>query len=336
MTVDGYTLERELPPRLVVLGDLNAQHALLERYLFELKLTKKDGSWAGGRAIFVQMGDIPNRGAGARAAMDLMIALRPQALEAGGDVIWLLGNHEVMSVLGHEAYVTAEEYLEFARSDELDRFYLGRTRFVYELLGAPDVAGVVEPLGGRMRAWEEANAPGKESYRKAMGPQGKYGRYIRRLPVAFRIGRILFIHGGLSPRWAQYGLEGLARISRDTWAEKPRFYQELDPQGIFRDPLGPLWHRVYCVAKAKLVRRDLATALDIVGADHMIVGHTRTDSVDNGKPSTPLVRQRGRVIMTDVGLGDPGEAGCALVIERGWIEAWSPSGAKSRILEVRD
>lgn len=335
MSSDGYTLERDLPARVVVIGDLNAQNALLRRYLVDLKLLKPNGGWCGGRTVLVQMGDIPNRGAGARAAMELMMELRPKALDAGGDVIWLLGNHEVMSVLGHEAYVTAEEYLEFAREDEIEEFYVKRTRFVYELLGAPDVPGLVEPLGGRMKAWEEGNAPGKDTYRKAMSLSGKYGKYIRKLPVAFRLGRLLFIHGGLSPGWASRGLEGLQRAARDEWAKKPRFYQELAPDSIFRDPLGPLWHRAYCIAKAKLVRRDLSDALDLVGAEQMLVGHTRTDSIDHGRPSVPLLRQRGRVIMTDVGLGDPGEPGCALVIERGAIEVWSPGGARSKLTSVR-
>jgi hypothetical protein len=331
----GYTLERELPARVVILGDLNAQNALLRRYLVDLKLiNKKTGAWIGGRTVFVQMGDIPNRGPAARAAMDLMIDLRPQAQAAGGDVYWLLGNHEVMSVLGHEAYVTAEEYLEFARPDEIDTFYTDRTRFIYEQLGAPDVPGYVEPLGGKMRAWEEEHAPGKEVYRKMMGPAGKYGRYIRRLPVAFRFGPLLFVHGGLSPTWAAHGIEGLQRMARDEWAKKPRFYQELDPQSIFRDPLGPLWHRAYCVAKAKVVKSDLAAALDLVGAKMMFVGHTRTDSVEINAISQPLLRQRGRVIMTDVGLGDPGESGSVLVVEKNKIEVWTTGGTKSRLIGI--
>ncbi len=336
MSQDGYQLERDLPQRVVILGDLNAQNALLRRYLVDLKLMKPNGAWCGGRTVFVQMGDIPNRGAGARAAMDLMIELRPKALEAGGDIYWLLGNHEVMSVLGHEAYVTAEEYLEFAREEEVDDFYVARTRFVYELLGAPDVPGLVEPLGGRMKAWEEANAPGKDGYRRAMSSSGKYGKYIRRLPIAFRLGRLFFIHGGLSPGWAAHGIEGLQRLTREEWHKKPRFYQELEAQSIFRDPLGPLWHRAYCVAKAKLVRRDLADALSLVGADLMFVGHTRTDSIDHGRASWPLVRQRGKVIMTDVGLGDPGEPGSALVVERNQVEVWTPGGARSHLIDVRD
>lgn len=332
---EGWPLELELPQRLVIVGDLNAQFGLLQRYLLGLGLIKKSGSWCGGRTVLVQMGDIPNRGAGARAAMDLMMRLRPEARAAGGEVFWLLGNHEVMSVLGHEAYVSADEYLEFATHEEIERFFSARTRHVYELLGAPDVPGYVEPMGGRLRAWEEAHAPGKESYRRAMSPSGTYGQCIRELPVAFKIGSLLFVHGGLSPRWAALGLRGLADAAEAAWRRAPRFYQELDPHGVFRDPLGPLWHRAYCVANAKVVRDDLSEALAAVGATQMVVGHTRTDSVAEGEPSIPLVRQRGRLIMTDVGLGEPGEAGCALVVQKGVVEAWYPGGGKSRVVALK-
>lgn len=330
-----YALELELPQRVVIIGDLNAQYNVLTRMLLGLKLIKKNGSWCGGRTVLVQMGDIPNRGAAARASMDLIMRLREEARDAGGEVYWLLGNHEVMSVLGHEAYVSADEYMEFATNQEIDRFYADRTRFVYELLGAPDVPAYVQPLGGKLRAWEEANAPGKGAYREAMGADGLYGRYIRALPIAFKIGTLLFVHGGLSPNWADYGLEGLEEESAKTWASRPMFYQELDPNGLFRDPLGPLWHRAYCVANARMVRRDLTDALASVGATQMVVGHTRTDTVEHGEPGMPLVRQRGRLIMTDVGLGEPGEPGSAIVVERGQVESWAPGGSKSRVVSLK-
>lgn len=333
--VPPYALERDLPARVVVIGDLNAQHDLLERYLLGLKLVKKSGAWAGGRTVLVQMGDIPNRGSRARAAMDLMIRLRAEARDAGGEVYWLLGNHEVMTMLGNEAYVSADEYMEFASVEEIDRFYTARTRFVYELLGSPEEPQFVEPLGGRIRAWEEAHAPGKDEFREAMSPDGYYGRYIKTLPVAFKLGKIAFVHGGLSPTWAELGLEGLQARADEDWADVPRFYQLLDPNGLFRDPLGPLWHRAYCVSNAQVVKDDLREALDLVGAKQMFVGHTRTDTIEHGRPSVPMVRHRGRLVMTDVGLGEPGEPGCALIVERGRVEIWSPGGSKARLTTVK-
>ena len=67
----------------------------------------------------------------------------------------------------------------------------------------------------------------------------------------------------------------------------------------------------------------------------MVVGHTRTDSVESGRLGTPLVRQRGRLIMSDVGIGDPGEAGCALVVEKNRIECWSPGGTRSKVVSLK-
>jgi hypothetical protein len=85
------------------------------------------------------------------------------------------------------------------------------------------------------------------------------------------------------------------------------------------------------VAKAKVVKTDLAAALDLIGAKIMFVGHTRTDSVDTGALSMPLMRQRGKVVMTDVGIGDPGEPGSVLVIEKEKIECWTAGGTKTRL-----
>ena len=326
---------RDLPPRTVVVGDLNGQANLLRRFLLGLRLIRRDGHWTGGRNVLVQMGDVPNRGGGAREAMDLLVRLRGEARAVGGDVYWLLGNHEVMSTLRHEAYVSPDEYMEFADTEQIERYHIDRTRYLYELLNGPEPAGIVEPLGGRLRAWEDANAPGRASYRSAMGADGEYGRAIRRLPVAFMLGPLLFVHGGLSPRWAEHGLDSLRAQAEAAWAARPEFYHELEPQGIFRDPLGPLWHRAYAVGNAKVVRDDLQEALRLVEATQMFVGHTRTDSLPEGLPSVPLLRHRGRLVMTDVGLGEPGEPGCALVIERGRIEMWTPGGSRSKVGAVK-
>ncbi len=320
---------------MVIIGDLNGQAALLRRMLIGLKLVRRDLRWCGGRSVLVQMGDIPNRGAGVREAMDLVLGLRDEAREAGGDVYWLLGNHEVMAALRHEAYVWPDEYLEFADDDDVEAYRAQRNQYVYELLGAPDAPRTVDPIGGRVRAWEEQHAPGRERYRVAMGAAGKYGRAIRSLPIAFMLGSVLFVHGGLEPSWAALGLTGLNERAGAAWGERPDYYQQLDPQGVFRDPQGPLWHRTYCIEDTKETAHELQDALQRMGATQMVVGHTRTDAAPSGELSMPLSRHRGRLIMTDVGLGVPGEPGAAVVIERGRFEVWTPGGSRSRLAAVR-
>lgn len=331
---EPYPVELDLPERVVVIGDLNGHPQLFERLLAGTGLVDLEGRWSGGSTVLVQMGDLVNRGTGSRSAMERLLHLRGEARRNGGEVLWLLGNHEAMTALRHEAYVTPEEYLEFAPTEEVDRFLDARTRYVYELLGPPDVLHEVEPIGGRVRAWEDANAPGKEAFRAAFGERGALGRHLRHLPVAVRLGPLLFVHGGLSPHWARLGLLGLEEKAREAWARSPQRYQELEPNGLIRDPLGPLWHRLYCVSEVEAVERDAEEALAELNAERMLVGHTRTETVPGGLSGRPLLRLSGRVLMTDVGIGEPGEPGCALVIEDGTIDAWSPIDGRYKLCAV--
>jgi hypothetical protein len=328
-------LERDLPARVVVVGDLNGHVGVLFRLLRGLRLVRASGAWSGGRAVLVQLGDVVNRGPGARAAMDLLARLQGEARAAGGDVLWILGNHEVMTTLGHEAYVCAEEYLEFATFEEVARFHEARARVVFELLGSPDRPGIVAPIEGRIRAWEEAAAPGRAAFRSALGEAGPYGHRIRTLPVAVRLGPLCFVHGGLAPRWAALGLGGLEDEVRRVWRSRPRFYQDLDPRGLFRDPAGPLWYRAPCFSEARAMRAEVEEALRLVGARHLVVGHTRTDAVAPDRIGQPVARHGGRLVMADVALGAPGEAGAVVVVERGRVESWSPGGSRRRLVQLR-
>lgn len=325
---------RELPSRVVVIGDLNGHLSVLRRALEGLRLTSPEGRWTGGRAVLVQLGDVPNRGPEPRAAMSLLLDLQAEARAAGGDVVWLLGNHEVLSALRHEAYVSVEEYLEHASPSELELFHLERFRVQFDLLTPRPGEDVVRPVAGRLRVWEEEHAPGKAAYRREMGPTGRLGAAIRDLPVAVRFGPFVFVHGGLSRAWASAGLSGLEVEREAAWAEAPRFYEDLPVESIFRDPAGPLWHRGYCLSPpTPELRRELEDALAAVEARHMVVGHTRADAAQGGLPGRPAVKHGRRLVMADVGLGDPGEPGAVVVIERKRVEAWSPGGAKSLLFK---
>lgn len=58
------------------------------------------GQWVGKTATLVQTGDIVDRGKDTIALYALMDNLRAQARKDGGEVISLLGNHEVRVRLG--------------------------------------------------------------------------------------------------------------------------------------------------------------------------------------------------------------------------------------------
>jgi 3',5'-cyclic AMP phosphodiesterase CpdA len=62
-------------------------------------------NWIGGTDILVQTGDIVDRGAYALDIYRMMRDLRGQADGAGGKVISVLGNHEVMNAIGDWRWV---------------------------------------------------------------------------------------------------------------------------------------------------------------------------------------------------------------------------------------
>ena len=56
--------------------------------------------WIGGSDILVQTGDIVDRGTYAMDIYRMMQKLRGQAADAGGQVVSVLGNHEIMNSIG--------------------------------------------------------------------------------------------------------------------------------------------------------------------------------------------------------------------------------------------
>lgn len=93
--------------QLVALGDLHGDLAATRRALRLAGAIDEHDDWAGGELTLVQTGDVLDRGDDDRAILDLLLRLRTQAAEAGGEVLLLSGNHELMNVQLNFGYVTA-------------------------------------------------------------------------------------------------------------------------------------------------------------------------------------------------------------------------------------
>ena len=113
-------------------------------------LLDRSAHWAGGRGVFVQVGDILDRGVETRPVLDLLMRLEKEARPAGGRVIVLLGNHDVMNILGDLSAVQPAEYEEWKEPDTpASRTPSGKTRRMEFVDAATD------------RAREEAKAAGQ-------------------------------------------------------------------------------------------------------------------------------------------------------------------------------
>lgn len=99
--------------QLVALGDLHGDLAATRRALRLVGAIDEHDDWAGGELTLVQTGDVLDRGDDDRAILDLLLRLRTQAAEAGGEVLLLSGNHELMNVQLNFGYVTSGGFSAF-------------------------------------------------------------------------------------------------------------------------------------------------------------------------------------------------------------------------------
>src|SRR5207244_8414652 len=102
---------------VVAIGDVHGDFDYVVTILQKAGLIDEQHHWTGGKTTFVQVGDLLDRGPKPRDVMDLMMSLEKEAPKAGGRVVGLLGNHEMMNIMGDLRYVTPVNYSSFADSD---------------------------------------------------------------------------------------------------------------------------------------------------------------------------------------------------------------------------
>ncbi|MGC4087319.1 MAG: metallophosphoesterase [Polyangiaceae bacterium] len=314
--------------RLVVVGDLNGAHDALVAILKGTGLVDARLRWIGGASELVQIGDLFNRGGGARRALQLLLRLQREAKKTGGRVSILLGNHEVMTALGNEAYCTEGEYLAFASARERKAWPARVQRAAQRLYRAPSRGGRILPFEPRLDAWKALHAPGQAALRRELGPRGKLGRALRQLPMVRLTHGLVCVHAGILPAWAAHGVDGLNQIAIDEWQNAGKRYRDIGRGSLFRNPEGPLWDRTLARAGGK-AKRDLARSLALLGAERMVVGHTPTHTLPGGEKGRVFTRFDGRLVLVDVGLGEGEEAPrAALLVEDGKGFEWTPAGLR--------
>jgi hypothetical protein len=202
---------RELS-RVVAIGDVHGSIDGLTSILSEAGLIDETGSWSGGSATLIQLGDLLDRGVRLREVLDLLMRLELEAPRSGGRVIVLLGNHEVMNLLGITRDVNSDAFTEFITEESQRR--RAEALAAFERLWRRREAEVGrQPVVSDEAAnqWLAMHPPGYVEYSEAFGPQGFYGAWLRRRPVAVILGDTLFVHGGYGPSLAGVGVDEINR-----------------------------------------------------------------------------------------------------------------------------
>ncbi len=267
-------------PRIVAIGDLHGDYEAFEALLLEAGLINERGRWAGGDTIFVQTGDIPDRGPDSLKIIRRIRKLQKQAQRKGGRVIALVGNHEAMNITGDLRYVHPGEYKAFANRDSerlRERIYESNRDGIEAFYLERDPSLPSETIKAQ---WLNDTPLGKIEHQTAWRPEGDVGKWASTNPALAIVGDSLFVHGGVSAKYVTFSVDEINDMTAEALAAR-----STDPESIINDEAGPLWYRglvrrTKTVSKADeapgalSVEDEIDLVLNAFGVSRIVVGHT--------------------------------------------------------------
>ncbi len=226
------------PPRVVAVGDLHGDHDAWLAIARAAGLIDARGRWAGGKTLFVQLGDVSDRGPDSLKIIRDLMKLQREAPRRGGRVVVLVGNHEAMNMIGDLRYVHSGEFAAFAdkQSEERrNRVYEANQKAIETAyhMRQPNMS----PAAIRDE-WMKATPLGMLEHQAAWRPDGEVGKWMIANPAVFKAGDSLFVHGGLSAAYSSVPIEEINRLVATALKA-----QDESPTAIITHPQGPLWYR---------------------------------------------------------------------------------------------
>jgi hypothetical protein len=292
--------------RVVAVGDIHGDKDAFAAVLSMAGIIDEQERWIAGNTHVVQIGDLPARGRQTRKAFEFIKRLEEEAESAGGRVHAIIGNHDAGVIYGDLRSTLPEEYGEFRTADSEARLQeavndeLELRRRQGRLPSKADDVEAVKKL------WLAQHPPGFVEHREAFGPSGPYGSWIRRNNAIVRINDTLFVHGGISPKYASRSRSDVNRTIRRELADPNRLLP-----GMVTDPVGPLRYRGLVEEAGAALETHVSQVLRKWGVRRIVVGHTVTQTA-----ILPLFG--GRVVNIDLGLSRfYGRPPACLLLEHG-------------------
>ncbi|MCU0254582.1 MAG: hypothetical protein MUE47_08610, partial [Acidobacteria bacterium] len=285
----------------------------------------------------------------------------------------LLGNHEVMNLVGDLRYVPKAGYTAFAEAAPSKERDAALARFMRN-------SGAESGPEGVLLQFDEAFPPGYFERRRAFAPDGPYGRWLLSKSFILVIDDVAYVHGGLPPSIASEDPEALNRqLMREirTYIEARQTLVDaglLDPETSFVEsfqkvgqkveqaeaagtPLpeasaqaaetllasagayafnneNPFWYRGTSLNPEPQELPTFDAALAKLGAKAAVVGHTTTPG---GRVTS---RFGGRLLRADTGMLSAvyRGRGAAVIAQGGAIKVFYPAepGDTTAVAETRE
>jgi len=275
------------PSPIVAVGDIHGDYDNFKKVLTDAGLIDRRGNWIAGDTRFVQLGDLPDRGPDTDKIIAQMQKLQRQATKEGGAVFALIGNHEAMNIYGDLRYVHPGEYeaLKGRNSRRLrSRYYdaeIVRLTVADESFVASDVFE---------KQWLQKHPLGYAEHRIAWSPEGKFGSWVKANNAIAKVGRTLFLHGGVSPKLLGMSIDEINnQVRRELGGDLPI---EL---GLSEADDGPLWYRGLASNDEQQEATHVDAVLAAFDVDRIVIGHTPG-------LGTIVPRFGGKVLIIDSGI----------------------------------
>lgn len=248
---------------VVSIGDLHGDYLSFLKCLKLTNMIDSNHNWTGSNTILVLIGDIldnarpsigeeVNEADGEMKILFLCYDLKKQAQACKGDLVIVLGNHEIMNILGYFTYVSKDAFKE---GNDL-------------IKNKMNIKLNENNIIARRQLFNRNN----EFYKK----------YILELFQAFVIvGKILFIHAGITPKLANKidSLETIDIIVNNFLKNGSSSFEMITKNTLNFDILldksiSPFWTRIYKPPISKLLCQKFSESKKKLGFEKMVIGHT--------------------------------------------------------------
>ena len=275
--------------KIVVLGDIHGDWESLMDVLELSKVIKRTNPniWIGGETVIVQVGDqidnnrdVGNIDSNQDEAYDIkilkyMTELHNIASKDGGAVYSLLGNHEIMNVMGDFRYVSKKNMDIFENHKKSD--------------------GKIIKNAKTARKWAFSNGNDLANFLGCT----RYGILM--------IGSNIFVHGGLIPDlFESYTMDDINNIIR-LWL----FGETVDEKDVLKviksAEYSPLWNRLLGQLppgekmNSEYCKKIVEPILNVTEAGKIIIGHTIQHFQNNDGINSTCGNT---VVRTDIGMGN--------------------------------
>jgi len=316
--------------RIVAVGDLHGDYENLVDILKGTGLVDEGLHWAGGLTHLVQTGDIMDRGSDSRRILDLLMKLELEAALAGGKVHVLIGNHEMLNIIGiafdYPGYVTLAQFLSFLPED----FRESREKEVLKGAAADGSdAKTTSPEASFLlkNYWAKTMKTDKEAQAAYSGAfLEDYGPWFLKKNCIEKINDVVFVHGGVSSKYSTWDLGRINSVLREELAflsepvKNPKVLRLFRPQIIY-DRLGPLWYRDLAQRDEKEFAPEVDQIFANLKARFMVVAHS--PQVGSPVAMEYMSRFQKRIWVIDTGIAHAlGGRLSALIIDKGQFSVW--------------